>query len=76
MFKLKLAIATKNQLNVETTSKNQNSPANPVIKEIQERCYESLMDVCRGLAASLNVNTNAVMTIQVSNVIQNKYSYL
>lgn len=25
------------------------------------------MDVCRGIAASLNINTNAVMPIQVSN---------
>lgn len=59
-------MTSKNQLNVETTSKNSNSLVNPVIKEIQEKCYENLMDVCRGIAASLNVNTNAVMTIQVS----------
>lgn len=65
--KLKLASSSKNKLNIETTSKNLNSPVNPVLKEIQERCYESLMDVCRGIAASLHVNTNAVMTIQVSN---------
>lgn len=39
---------------------------NPVLKEIQERCYENLMDVCRGIAASLSVNTNAIMPIQVS----------
>jgi bloom syndrome protein len=38
---------------------------NPVLKEIQERCYENLMEVCRGIAASLNITTNAVMTIQV-----------
>lgn len=25
------------------------------------------MDVCRGIAASLSINTNAVMPIQVSN---------
>lgn len=59
-------MTSKNQLNVETTSKNSSSPVNPVIKEIQDKCYENLMDVCRGIAASLNVNTNAVMTIQVS----------
>lgn len=40
---------------------------NPILKEIQERCYENLMDVCRAIAESLNVNTNAIMTIQVSN---------
>lgn len=39
---------------------------NPILKEIQEKCYENLMDVCRGLAASLEINTSAVMTIQVS----------
>jgi len=38
---------------------------NPIIKEIQEKCYENLMDVCRGLAASLEISINAVMTIQV-----------
>lgn len=27
------------------------------------------MDVCRAIAASINVNTNAVMTIQVSNLV-------
>ncbi|XP_025200785.1 Bloom syndrome protein homolog isoform X2 [Melanaphis sacchari] len=62
--KLKLASASKNKLNIETTSKQSNTPVNTVLKEIQEKCYENLMDVCRGLAASLNVNTNAVMTIQ------------
>ncbi|KAL5239921.1 hypothetical protein ACI65C_007331 [Semiaphis heraclei] len=63
-IKLKLASASKNKLNIETTSKNSNTPVNSVLKEIQEKCYEQLMDVCRGIAASLNVNTNAVMTIQ------------
>jgi len=38
---------------------------NPIIKRIQEKCYENLIDVCRGLAASLEINTTAVMTIQV-----------
>ncbi|XP_026809821.1 Bloom syndrome protein homolog [Rhopalosiphum maidis] len=63
-IKLKLASASKNKLNIETTNKHSNTPVNTVLKEIQEKCYENLMDVCRGLAASLNVNTNAVMTIQ------------
>lgn len=62
-----MASASKNKLNIETTSKHTNTPVNNVLKEIQEKCYENLMDVCRSLAASLNVNTNAVMTIQVSN---------
>ncbi|XP_050434799.1 recQ-like DNA helicase Blm isoform X2 [Adelges cooleyi] len=62
--KLKLSSTTKNKLNVETTSKTNNTPVNPVIKEIEDRCYENLMDVCRGIAASLNVNTNAIMNVQ------------
>lgn len=40
---------------------------NPILKEIQDRCYENIMDVYRVLAESLNVNTDAIMTIQVSN---------
>lgn len=69
MYQLKLASISKNKLNIETTSKNSNSQVNPVLKEIQENCYENLMDVCRAIAASLNINTNAVMTIQVSNLV-------
>lgn len=38
----------------------------PIIKEVQEKCYANLMEVCRGLAASLEINTNAIMSIQVS----------
>ncbi|XP_050527385.1 recQ-like DNA helicase Blm isoform X2 [Daktulosphaira vitifoliae] len=37
---------------------------NSLIKEIQEKCCQDLMDVCRGLAASLNINLNAVMSMQ------------
>lgn len=60
---------TKSKLNIETTNKTPNTPVNPILKEIQEKCYESLMDVCRGIAASLNINTNAVMPIQVIKMI-------
>lgn len=67
IYQVKLASTSKNKLNIETTSKSSNTPINPILKEIQERCYENLMDICRGIAASLNVNTNAIMTIQVSN---------
>ncbi|XP_025411035.1 Bloom syndrome protein homolog isoform X1 [Sipha flava] len=63
-IKLKLALTSKNKLNIETISKNHFTMVNPVLKEIQERCYENLMEVCRGIAASLNITTNAVMTIQ------------
>ncbi|XP_022183329.1 Bloom syndrome protein homolog [Myzus persicae] len=70
-IKLKLASASKNKLNIETTSKNSNTPVNTVLKEIQEKCYEHLMDVCRGIAASLNVNTNAIMTIQAIQEMSN-----
>jgi len=63
----------KNKLNIETTSKHFNTPVNPVLKEIQERCYENLMDICRGIASSLNVNTNAVMTIQVSDYTSHNF---
>lgn len=42
------------------------STVNPIIEEIKEKCYTNLMEVCRGLAESLDISTNAVMTIQVS----------
>ncbi|XP_050543933.1 recQ-like DNA helicase Blm [Daktulosphaira vitifoliae] len=62
--KLKLACSAKKILNLETALKINNTPTNPAIKEIEERCYENLMDVCRGIAASLNINTNSVMNIE------------
>jgi len=39
---------------------------NPMLEEIKEKCYNNLMDICRGLAESLGINTNAVMTVQVN----------
>jgi len=42
------------------------STVNPILEEIKEKCYTNLMEVCRGLAESLDISTNAVMTIQVS----------
>lgn len=38
----------------------------PTIKEIHEKCYANLMEVCRALAASLEINTSAIMNTQVS----------
>lgn len=59
--------STNNSVAAQTSSNSKKEPAiNPMLKEIQEKCYENLMDVCRGLAASLEINTSAVMTIQVS----------
>jgi len=39
---------------------------NPMLEEIKEKCYTNLMDTCRGLAESLGISTNAVMTVQVN----------
>lgn len=36
----------------------------PVILEIQERCYTELIDVIRGIASSFNCNPNAIMNVQ------------
>lgn len=44
----------------------EDSTVNPILEEIKEKCYKNLMEVCRGLAESLNISTNAVMTIEVS----------
>ncbi|XP_025419354.1 Bloom syndrome protein homolog isoform X2 [Sipha flava] len=63
--KLSLALSSKNNTVADQTSSSKKEPAiNPMLKEIQEKCYENLMDVCRGLAASLEINTSAVMTVQ------------
>jgi bloom syndrome protein len=60
-------LSSKNNTVADQTSSSKKEPAiNPMLKEIQEKCYENLMDVCRGLAASLEINTSAVMTVQVS----------
>lgn len=50
---------------LDKTSCSKNENINPVLKEIEDKCFESLMDVCRGLAASLEINTSAVMATQV-----------
>lgn len=50
---------------MDKTSCSKSENINPVFKEIEDKCYENLMDVCRGLAASLEINTSAVMTIEV-----------
>jgi len=39
---------------------------NPILEEIKEKCYTNLIEICRGLAESLGISTNAVMTVQVS----------
>lgn len=56
----------KNSVIDGISSSSKDKIVNPNLKKIQEKCYENLMDVCRGLAASLDINTNAVMNINVS----------
>lgn len=50
---------------LDKTSFPKSENINPGLKEIEDKCYENLMDVCRGLAASLEVNTSAIMSIEV-----------
>lgn len=35
------------------------------LKQLQEKCYSDLMDVCRALADSLCVSTASIMNVQV-----------
>ncbi|XP_066993221.2 recQ-like DNA helicase Blm isoform X2 [Anabrus simplex] len=50
-----------------STSKNTSVPDNPLavkLKDIQERCFTELMDVCQGIADSLHINIASVMNVQ------------
>lgn len=62
---MSLTLNSKQISILHKTSSSKDEIINPVLKEIEDKCYENLMDVCRGLAASLEINTSAVMTIEV-----------
>ncbi|XP_050439513.1 recQ-like DNA helicase Blm isoform X2 [Adelges cooleyi] len=68
--RLKMAYSPKTVSAVKTHN-NTHTNHNPLIKEIQEKCYEDLMDVCRGLAASLSINYTAVMSMQTIQLMAN-----
>lgn len=65
IFQLSLVLSLKKNSVFNESSNLKDESVNPIVKEIQEKCYEDLMDVCRGLAASLEINTSAVMSMQV-----------
>lgn len=46
-------------------SDTKNKTIDAVLKEIQEKCYKNLMEICQGLSASLNISINDVLPIQV-----------
>lgn len=46
-------------------SDTKNKTIDPILKEIQEKCYKNLMEICHGLSASLNISINDVLPIQV-----------
>ncbi|XP_022180563.1 Bloom syndrome protein homolog isoform X1 [Myzus persicae] len=64
LVKLSLKVSPKTNLIDSNIVSIKDSTENPILEEIKEKCYTNLMEVCRGLAESLNINTNAVMTIQ------------
>lgn len=64
LVKLSLTVSPKTNLIDSNIVSIKDSTENPILEEIKEKCYTNLMEVCRGLAESLNINTNAVMTIQ------------
>ncbi|XP_025198118.1 Bloom syndrome protein homolog [Melanaphis sacchari] len=62
--KLSLAFSPKtNTIDNKIISVKDNT-INPILEEIKEKCYTNLMEICRGLAESLGISTNAVMTVQ------------
>ncbi|XP_060858360.1 recQ-like DNA helicase Blm isoform X2 [Metopolophium dirhodum] len=63
-IKLSLALSPKTNFIDSNIVSIKDSTVNPILEEIKEKCYTNLMEVCRGLAESLNISTNAVMTIQ------------
>lgn len=56
----------KNSIANETLSSIKDESMKSFNNEIERKCYENLMDVCRGLAASLDINISDIMPIQVS----------
>lgn len=46
-------------------SDTKNETIDAVLKEIEEKCYKNLMEICHGLSASLNISINDVLPIQV-----------
>lgn len=46
-------------------SDTKNQTIEVVLKEIEEKCYKNLMEICYGLSASLNISINDVLPIQV-----------
>lgn len=74
---MSLTLSSKtNSIIHKTSPGTTNKSTNSALKELQEKCYENLMDVCRGLATSLNISTSAVMTLQVSKKNNNFYIYI
>ncbi|KAF0766088.1 Uncharacterized protein FWK35_00001987 [Aphis craccivora] len=64
IVKLSLAFSPKTNLIDSKVVNVKDSTINPMLEEIKEKCYTNLMDICRGLAESLGISTNAVMTVQ------------
>ncbi|XP_050061310.1 recQ-like DNA helicase Blm isoform X2 [Aphis gossypii] len=64
LIKLSLAFSPKTNLIDSKIVNVKDNTINPMLEEIKEKCYTNLMDTCRGLAESLGINTNAVMTVQ------------
>lgn len=59
-----MGTSAKNKLSIDGTN-NESKYDNEEIIQIQDRCYEDLMDLCRTMAESLNIKANSIMTIQV-----------
>lgn len=51
--------------NKDVSDVDQGSSINPLIKEIEEKCYLALMDVVRATAESLGVSAASIFTVQV-----------
>uniref|UniRef100_A0A8D8LAU0 RecQ-like DNA helicase BLM n=1 Tax=Culex pipiens TaxID=7175 RepID=A0A8D8LAU0_CULPI len=65
-FSLKEKTAGKRvqQIDVGNEQKQLDTQSNAQIKELQERCYNDLLEICRSLAAQKNVTLASVMNMQ------------
>ncbi|XP_060844582.1 recQ-like DNA helicase Blm [Rhopalosiphum padi] len=64
LVKLSLAFSPKTNLLDSKIVSVKDNTINPILEEIKEKCYTNLIEICRGLAESLGISTNAVMTVQ------------
>ncbi|XP_058447528.1 recQ-like DNA helicase Blm [Malaya genurostris] len=64
-FSVKEKLSSKRSQPVDVGSEPKlDSQSNAQLKELQERCYNDLLDICRSLAAQKNVTLASVMNMQ------------